>query len=203
MIHTVKGFSLVSKAEVDVSLEFSCFFYDPTYVGNLISGSSAFSKSSLNIWRFLAHILLKPNLENFQHYFASMWDECNSVVVWTFFSIHFLWVWNDSWPFPALWPPLSFPDLLAYWVQHFNPSPFRIWNSSAGIPSPPLTLCIVMLPKAHLTLHSRISGSSWVMTPSWLSGSLRSFLYSSSVYSCHLLQQTLKVCHFGENICYS
>ena len=65
-------------------------------------------------------------------------------------------------------------------------SPFRIWNSSTGIPSPPLALFIVMLSKAHLTSHSRMSGSRWVITPSWLSGSWRSFLYSSSVYSCHL-----------------
>ena len=67
MIHTVKGFSIVSEAEVDVFLEFSCFFYDPTDAGNLISGSSAFSKSSLNIWKFSVHILLKPALENFEH----------------------------------------------------------------------------------------------------------------------------------------
>ena len=67
-----KGFSIVSEAEVDVFLEFSCFFYDPTDVGNLISGSSAFSKSSLNIWKFSVHILLKPSLENFEHYFASV-----------------------------------------------------------------------------------------------------------------------------------
>ena len=72
VIHTIKGFSLVNEAEVDVFLEFSCFFYDPTDVGNLISGSSAFSKSSLNIWKFLVYILLKPGLENFEHYFASM-----------------------------------------------------------------------------------------------------------------------------------
>ena len=68
----------------------------------------------------------------------------------------------------------------------FTASSFRIWNSSTGIPSPPLALFIVMLPKAHLTSHSRMSGSRWVITPSWLSGSWRSFLYSSSVYSCHL-----------------
>ena len=67
-----KGFNLVNEAEVDVSLELSCFFYDPTDVGNLISGSSAFSKSSLNIWKFSVHILLKPHLENFEHYFASV-----------------------------------------------------------------------------------------------------------------------------------
>ena len=66
-MHTVKGFGVVSKAEVDVFLEFSCFFYDPTDAGNLISGSSAFSKSSLNIWKFSVHILLKPALENFEH----------------------------------------------------------------------------------------------------------------------------------------
>ena len=81
MIHTVKGFGVVNKAEVDVFLELSCFFDDPTDVGNLISGSSAFSKSSLNIWNFLAHILLKPGLENFKHCFASVRDECNCVVV--------------------------------------------------------------------------------------------------------------------------
>ena len=72
VIHTVKGFSVVNKAELDVFLEFSCFFYDSTDVGNLISGSSAFSKSSLNIWKFSVNILLKPGLENFEHYFTSM-----------------------------------------------------------------------------------------------------------------------------------
>ena len=72
VIHTVKGFSIVSKAEVCVFLELSCFFYDPTDVGNLISGSSAFSKSNLSIWKFSVHVLLKPSLENFEHYFASV-----------------------------------------------------------------------------------------------------------------------------------
>ena len=93
----------VSGAEVDILLEFSCFFYDPKYVGTLISGSSAFSKFSLNIWLFLVHVLLKPSLENFEHYFASMWNECNCEVVWTFFGIAFLWDWNENWPFPVLW----------------------------------------------------------------------------------------------------
>ena len=119
LIHTVKGFGIVNKAEVDVFLELSCFFNDATDVGNLISGSS-FSKSSLNIWKFMAHLLLKPDLENFEHYFASMWDEFNCVVVWTFFGIVFLWDLNENWPFPVLWPMLSFPNLLAYWVQHFH-----------------------------------------------------------------------------------
>ena len=72
MIHTVKGFGIVNKAEADVFLECSCFFDDPTDVGNMISGSSAFSKSNLNIWEFSVHILLNPDLENFEHYFASM-----------------------------------------------------------------------------------------------------------------------------------
>jgi len=72
VIHTVKGFGIVNKAEVDVFLELSCFFDDAIDVGNLISGSSAFSKSSLNIWKFTVHVLLKPGLENFEHYFASM-----------------------------------------------------------------------------------------------------------------------------------
>ena len=81
VIHIVKGFSVVSETEVDVFLEFSCFFYDPTDVGNLISGSSAFSESNLNICNFLVHVLLKPHLENFEHYFVSMLNECNCMVV--------------------------------------------------------------------------------------------------------------------------
>ena len=72
VIHTVKGFGIVSKTEVDVFLELSCFFDDPADVGNLISGSSAFSKSSLNIWKLTVRVLLKPGLQNFEHYFASM-----------------------------------------------------------------------------------------------------------------------------------
>ena len=72
VIHSVKGFGIVNKAEVAVFVELSCFFYDPPNVGNLISGSSAFSKSSLNIWKFIVHVLLKPGLENFEHYFASI-----------------------------------------------------------------------------------------------------------------------------------
>ena len=72
VIHMVKGFGIVNKAEVDVFLELSCFFRDPANVGNLSSASSAFSKSSLNIWKFMVHVLLKPGLENFEHYFASL-----------------------------------------------------------------------------------------------------------------------------------
>ena len=118
VVHTVKGFGIVNKA--DVFLELSCFFDDPTDVGNLISFSSAFSKSKLNIFKFMVHVLLKPGLENSEHYFTSMWDECNCAVVWAFFGIAFLCDWNENWPFPVLWPLLSFANLLAFWVQHFN-----------------------------------------------------------------------------------
>ena len=91
VIHTVKGFGGVNKAKVDVFfLELFCFLNDTMDVGNFLSGSSGFSKSSLNIWKFTVHILLKPGLENFEHYLASMWDECNCVVVWAFFYIAFL-----------------------------------------------------------------------------------------------------------------
>ena len=120
VIHTVKGFGIANKAEVDVFLEPSCFFDDPMNVGNLVSGSSAFSKSSLNIWNFSFHVLLKPSLDNFEYYFAGMWDECDCAVIWSLFDNAFLWDWNENWPFPVLWPLLSFPNLLAYWVQHFH-----------------------------------------------------------------------------------
>ena len=98
VIHTVKGFGIVNKAEIDVFLELSCFFDDPEGVGSLISGSFAFSKTSLKIWKFTVHISLKPGLENFEHYSTSVWDECNCVVVWAFFGIAFLWDWNENWP---------------------------------------------------------------------------------------------------------
>ena len=96
VIHTVKGFGIVNKAEIDIFLEHSCFFHDPVDVGNLISGSSAFSKTSLNLWKFMVHVLLKPGLENFEHYFTNVWHECNCVVLWAFFGIAFLWDWNRT-----------------------------------------------------------------------------------------------------------
>ena len=99
VIHTVKGFGLVNKAEIGDFLELSCFFHDPADVGNLISGSSAFSKTSLNIWKFTVHVL--PGLENFEHYSTSVWDECNCVVVWAFYGIAFFGDWNENWPFPV------------------------------------------------------------------------------------------------------
>ena len=139
VIHTVKSFSIVNEAEVDVFLEFSCFFCDPTDVGNLISGSSAFSKSSLNIWKFSVHVLLKPSLENFEHYFAIVWDKCNCAVVRTSFDIAFLWDWNailfqscgHCWVFQICW---------RVECSTFTASSFRVWNCSTGIPSPPLAL---------------------------------------------------------------
>ena len=91
MIHTVKGFGIFNNAEIDVFLELSCFFDDPADVGNLISDSSAFSKTSLIIWKFMVHILLKPVLENFEPYLTGMWDECNCVVVWALFGFAFRW----------------------------------------------------------------------------------------------------------------
>ena len=143
-----KGFSVVNEAKVDIFLEFSCFLYEPINVGNLISGSSAFSKSSLNIWNFLVHILLKAGLENFERYFASMWNECNCVIIWTFFGIgmkldslasqfFFIGVKTDlsqssghCWVFQLCWH---------IECSTFTASSFRVWNSSAGILSPPLS----------------------------------------------------------------
>ena len=127
VIHTVKAFGIVNKAEIDVFLELSCFFDDPVDVDNLVSGSSAFSKTSLNIWKYcwsLAWRILSISL-----LVCEM-----SAIVWTFFGIAFLWDWNENWPFPVLWPLLSFPNCLAYWVQHFHSIIFQDlkelnWNS--------------------------------------------------------------------------
>ena len=93
VIHIVKSFSVVNEVEIDVFLELSSFFYDTTDVDNLISSSSAFSKSSFSIWKFLVHVLLKPGIESFEYFSASMWDEWNYAVVWTFFSIALIWDW--------------------------------------------------------------------------------------------------------------
>ena len=110
-----------NETEVDIFLEFSCFFYDWTDAVHVNSGSSAVSKSCLNISKFLVHILLnQSNLENFENYFASMWNECNCAVVWKLFDIALLWNWSENWPFPFLWPLLSFPNLLACGAQHLN-----------------------------------------------------------------------------------
>ena len=129
----------------------------------------------------MAHILLKPGLENFEHYLASVWDECNCVVVWMVFGIFVLWNWNETDLFQSCGHCWVFQICWHIKCSTFTASSFRIWNSSTEIPSPPLALYIVMLPKAHMKSHSRMSDSRWVITPSWLSGSWRSFLYSSSM----------------------
>ena len=150
VIHTVKGFKIVNEAEVVVFLGIPWFFCDPKYTGNLIYGPSAFSKSSLYIWKFSVHVLLKPSLKNFEHYLASVWNKRNFMVLWTFFGIAF---------FVLEWK-LIFSSCGNFWVfqicwriecSTFTATSFRIWNSSAEIPSPPLALFLVMLPKAHLT----------------------------------------------------
>ena len=158
---------------------------------------SAFSKSSLNIWKFTVHALLKPGLENFDYYFASEWDECNCAVALnislalpffgTGMKTDLFQTCSHCWVFQICWH---------IECGTFLTSSFRIWNNSTGIPSPPLALLIVMLPKAHLTSHASMSGSWWVITPSWLSGSWISFLFSSSVYSCPKLVFYLK----GDNL---
>ena len=144
VIHTVKGFGTVNKAEIDVFLEVSCFIHDPADVGNLISGSSAFSKTRLNIWKFTVHILLKRGLENFEYYFTSMWDVCNCAVDWAFFGIAFLWDWNENWLFQSCGHCWVFQICWHIEFSTFTASLFRICNSSAGIPSPPLVLFVVM-----------------------------------------------------------
>ena len=153
VIHSVKDFGTVNKAEIYVFfLKLSCFFDDSAGVGNLIAVFFAFSKTILNIWKFMVHVLLKPSLENFKHHFASVWDECNCAVVWSFFGIASLWNWNEN----------TFSSPVSCWVFQicghiersiFIASSFRIWNSSSGISSPPLALFVVMLAKGHFTLQ--------------------------------------------------
>ena len=130
----------------------------------------------------MVHILLKPCLENFEHYFTSMWDECYCAVVRAFLALPFFGIvmktdhfqsCGHCWVFQICWHIES---------RAFTASSFRVWTRSTGISSPPLALFFV----AHLTLHSRMSYSRRVITPLWLSGSWRSFMNSYSVYSCHL-----------------
>ena len=118
VIHTVKGFCIVNEAEVDVFLEFPCFFIIQQMLAIWFLAPLPFLNpawTSGNSW-----FTVKHSLKDFEHNLVSMWNECNCVVVWTFFGIAFLWDWNENWPFPVLWPLLSFPNLLAYWVQHFH-----------------------------------------------------------------------------------
>ena len=129
---------------------------------------------SLYIWKFSVPVLLKPDLENFEHNLASMWNDCSCAVVWAFFVIAFLWDWMKT----DLFQSCGYGFFLICWhieQSTLMASSLRIWNSSRGILSPLLTLFLVMLPKADLSSHSKMSGSKWVITLLWLSGSLRSF----------------------------
>ena len=185
VIHTGKDFGIVNKAKVDVFLELLFFQWSSGH-WQFDLWFLCFSKTNLNIWKFMVHILLKPGLKTFEHYFTSLWDECNCAVVWAFFGIDFLWNWNENWLFQFCGHCWVFHICWHVECSTFTASSFRIWNSSTGILSPPLALSIVMLPKAHLTSHSKVSGSRWVITPLWLSRSWRYFVYSFSVYYCHL-----------------
>ena len=118
VICTVKDFSIVNEAKVDIFLELSCFFHDPADVGNLALVILPFLKSA---WTFgISQFMYCWSLAWRILSITSVWDECNCAVVWAFFGIAFLWDWNETRPFPVLWPLLSFPNLLAYWVQHFH-----------------------------------------------------------------------------------
>ena len=138
---------------------------------------SLFPLPFLKSWKFTVHILLKPGLENFEHFFTSVWDECNCLsILW-----HWFFFWGGRigmkadlcqycchcWAFQICW---------LYWVQHVTASSFRIWNSSTGIPSPPLALFIVMLPKVHLASHFRMSSSRLMIKMLWLSWLWRFFI---------------------------
>ena len=136
-----------------------------------------FAKPSLFIWKFLVHLLLKPSLKDFEYYIASLWNECNCMVVRTFFGIILLGTGMEidlfqscgyCWVSQICWH-IDCSTLAA--------ASFKILNSSAGIPSPPLALFVVMLPKAHLTSHVRMTGSRWVTTSSWLSRSFKRVLF--------------------------
>ena len=119
VVYTVKDFSIVNETVVGLFLEFSRFFYDPT----MLAIWSLLPLTFLNpAWTsgFMVHVLLKSGLENFEHYFVSMWNECNCAVVWRFFCTACFWDWNQNWLFPVLWPLLNFPNLLAYWMKHFD-----------------------------------------------------------------------------------
>ena len=145
VIHTVKGISIISEAEVDVYLEFPCLLYDATNVVYLLSSSSAFSKPRLCTWKFSVHIILKPSLKDFEHNLTSMWNECKCMVLWTSFGTALLWDWNEN-TFSSPLATAVFRICCYILCNSFTASSFRIWNSSGRIPSPLLAWFPVMFP---------------------------------------------------------
>ena len=125
MIHTFKGFGVVDETEVDIFLEFPSFLYDLENFGSLISGSSFFSKPSLDVSKFLVCLMLEPSMQDFKHIFTGLEDERNCLIVSTFFSTTFLRNWNEYWPFPVLWPLLGLPDMLICWIQHHDSGSYK------------------------------------------------------------------------------
>ena len=150
MIHTVKGFSVVNEAEVDDFLELYCLLHHPTNVGNLISGSSAFSQPSLCIWKFSVHVPLKPSLKDFEYNLASMWNEHNFMVVWTFFvSPFFEIVMKLIFSSPVATAEFSkFAYILSAALSQHHLLQFEIAQTEFNHLH---QLSVVMLPKAHLT----------------------------------------------------
>ena len=193
VIHIIKGFSIVNEVEVDVFLELPCFHHDPMNVGNLISGSSASLKPSCTsgsfqftycwslAWSSLSVTLLacemSTTVQQFEH---SLSLPFTGIAIKTdiFQFCDYWWVFQIFWPSEC---------------SILTASSLRIWKTSTEILSPPLAWFVVMLEKAHLNSHSRMSGSRWVTTQSLLPVSLRPFLYISSVYSCHFLSSSASV----------
>ena len=164
MIHRVKSFGIFNREEIDVFLELSCFFDDSTDVGNLISCSSAFSKTSLNIWKFMVHILLKPGLENFEHYFTSMWDDSLSIL-WHCLSLGL--EWKLTFPSPVAPVELSkFAGILSAALSQYHL--LRIWNSSTGVPSPPLALYLGYTNRLEYDWHHDTVDQGTMLRLMWL-----------------------------------
>ena len=178
MIHGVKGFGIINRTEIYVFLELSCFLYVSMHVGNLISSSSAYSKSFLNICKFMVHILLKLacrilSITMLVCEVSAVLRQLEHSSAFPFFGTEMktdLSIHVTTAEFPRCWHIVC---------NTFTASSFSIWNRSTGMSSHPLDLFIVMHSKAHLTSHSRMSSSRWVLTLSWLSRSWCSFLYSS------------------------
>ena len=194
VISIVKGFNVINEAEVDVFLEFSWFSDAPLDVGSLISGSLPFLKPAWTsesswftycwslAWRILSITLLACEMS------AIIWQLEHSLV------LSFFWIGMKTDLFQSCGHCWVFHICWHIECSTFTASSFRVWNSSTGILSHPLALFVAMLPKAHWTSHSRVSGSRWVTTPSWLSGSWRAYLYGSSVYPRHPFKNIFCFC---------